>query len=498
MRAAVICSLLLLALQASATTIVVDHAGSGDYLTIQEGIDAASNGDTVQVACGTYREHDIVMKSGITLRSETGLPECVTIDADSLGRVMYCADADSATVVEGLTITRGLRESTALPYDGGGMYWLNSSPRIVNCSFVDNEAHNTGGDAHGGAIAFYQCSPTVAGCSFSDNIARTSWPHGATYGGAVSLRYSDSTITDCEFFENTAHEGGAVYLRDRNHTLSTCEFSDNCASYGGGIETGGWDLHLVMEDCVFEENEAHLGGGAIIGRGSIVSGCVFDRNTSSSAGGAEIFSGCVVTDCRFVNNYATSGRSGGVECFGPSVFESCTISGNTAGRGSGGISIDAGTLLDCAITDNSAEMIGGGVLCGGGYADAIEITDCVIAGNVSYTNGGGIACADTLPISIVGCTISDNTAWEEGGAVFAEEGVEPVIERSILAFSHAGGAVSSATCTVGTTLCVLTPPAFPRRGSAISSAPLGRDATTVTARSREICSLPPAKRNPSL
>jgi len=43
--------------ECSATDIVVDAGGDGDYLTIQEGIDNSSNSDTVYVWAGTYSEN---------------------------------------------------------------------------------------------------------------------------------------------------------------------------------------------------------------------------------------------------------------------------------------------------------------------------------------------------------------------------------------------------------------------------------------------------------
>ena len=75
-----------------------------DATTIQAGIDSAATGDTVLVACGTYFKFEIIMKSGVCLRGETGDPECVVVDAQGQGSVFECDDADSTTLLEGLTI----------------------------------------------------------------------------------------------------------------------------------------------------------------------------------------------------------------------------------------------------------------------------------------------------------------------------------------------------------------------------------------------------------
>ena len=79
MRALAATMTLLLVLSAALThaaTITVDWAGSGDHLTIQEGLDAAAGGDTVLVLPGIYtgvsnRELDFGGR-GIALRSSSG------------------------------------------------------------------------------------------------------------------------------------------------------------------------------------------------------------------------------------------------------------------------------------------------------------------------------------------------------------------------------------------------------------------------------------------
>jgi hypothetical protein len=121
----------IFALPAHATIIHVP----ADQPTIRAGMDAASAGDTVIVACGTYFERAIPLKSGVVLRSETGSPECVTIDAQSLSTVIVCSGVDASAKIEGFTLTGG--QSTR----GGGMFCgPGSSPQIVRCAFVGNTA----------------------------------------------------------------------------------------------------------------------------------------------------------------------------------------------------------------------------------------------------------------------------------------------------------------------------------------------------------------------
>lgn len=66
---------------ASASTIIVDPGGSGDYATIQGALDHASDGDTILVAAGTYVE-DLIVPVSVTIAG-AGVGQSVVLPATS-------------------------------------------------------------------------------------------------------------------------------------------------------------------------------------------------------------------------------------------------------------------------------------------------------------------------------------------------------------------------------------------------------------------------------
>jgi predicted outer membrane repeat protein len=201
-----------------------------DEPTIQAGLEAASPGDTVVVACGVYLEHDLVMKSGVALRSATGDPGCVTVDAQQQGRGILCVGVDASTKIAGITFANGFVSGTC-PADsgtgtycmGGGMLCVGSSPEVADCVFSANHASDSGG-----GVACLSSSPTFTGCLFDGNDSHL----GA---GMLSAFPPGSPVLErCVFAHNSAvTNGGAVYVFDTSLTISRCTLFENAAPQGG-------------------------------------------------------------------------------------------------------------------------------------------------------------------------------------------------------------------------------------------------------------------------
>jgi len=253
-------SFVLCAFQASATSARTWHIlpdGTGDAPTIEAGIDSATTGDTVLVACGTYFEHDITIStSAIIVRSESGDPDCVTINAEMQGRVMYCQNVDASTHIHGFTLTGGLSDR------GGGVGFSSASPTVVNCRIVGNESTFVGG----GFDCRSSSSPSIEHCEFIENTAN--WDGGGLY----CLDASSPTLSYCSFIDNdSGHSGGGMRCEGPNTfpTLLYCTFLGNLSDFGGGLICFT-NATPSLTNCTFSANIANSEGGGVYSGGQSV------------------------------------------------------------------------------------------------------------------------------------------------------------------------------------------------------------------------------------
>ena len=209
-------------LPVSALATIIDVPGT--QLDIAAGIAAASPGDTVRIACGTYYEHGLMISSAITLTSEENSWECVTIDGEATETILTLTDATGA-VVSGITFTNG----AAL--FGAGVYVDSCDVAFRDCKFHDNHA-----EVEGGGLRYRYGNPDIADCEFTYSSA-------ADRGGNLALTGTGGTVSDCWFSGGVAEWGGGACVRIEATTMfDHCHFVGNYApsneGYGGGFYCG--------------------------------------------------------------------------------------------------------------------------------------------------------------------------------------------------------------------------------------------------------------------
>ena len=342
-----VCVFGVLAGAAAAGTVHVDWNGGGEYLTIQEGMTAASGGDTILVAPGTYsgsQNRDIVFGGkGVYLLSEAGA-DLTIIDCQNAGRAFVLAGSEPpGTTIEGFTVRNGAAPTSGETAGwGGAIYCANSAPAILGCAFEDCYAEY-GGAMYCGISAIM----AVVSCEFVGNEA-------LYYGGSIYCYGSDVDIAKCDFEENVAGiSGGGVCCKTGTIVhISDCDFVDNFAADGGGIYVGTFDSGGTEPEnpskifyCRFKRNSASRGGGIFINGFTWVNaaGCVFEYNTATLQGGG-IFAltdytrSLSVQSCTFCFNGAAHG--GSIYSAGAFGFE-MAITQSIFAFGTGGASVQA-------------------------------------------------------------------------------------------------------------------------------------------------------------
>ncbi|KKL91120.1 hypothetical protein LCGC14_1897870, partial [marine sediment metagenome] len=292
-----------------------DNGGINDpFATIEQGMDTATDGDTVIVAEGTYEELVDFGGEAITLTGtdpdDWDVVEATIIDGNASGSVVtFDTSEDANSVLTGFTITDGYGELRSGYYAGAGIICYGSSPTISKCLITGNGVSLSGRD--GGGIGCYNsASPTISNCIISDNEAE--------YGGGISCRASIPVISNCTINNNSAFDGGGLVSNSDLTITNTIFWGNSAEAYGGGLYC--YEGDVVITNCTIADNTAAYGGG--LGNGSsdpTITNTIFWGNSAVSSGdevykssGSPVYSYCDIKDSGGSSSWDTSlGTDGG-------------------------------------------------------------------------------------------------------------------------------------------------------------------------------------------
>jgi hypothetical protein len=238
-------TLFLLLIPASMLQSATLHVPA-EYGTIQEGMSAASEGDTILVSSGTYSDSSTVIK-GFTIQNG--------IASELTGAGISCWNASP------LIVGNIIADNSSGFIPGGGASFLRTTSLfIIDNLFLDNSAGGSSFGGGGGGLYVYFLDPpedvVITGNTFNGNTCLDPTYDTGIGGGMVlagGIFGNPIEISSNEFIGNIAEAGGGIWLGTPGCYLGDCTFSNNSATMsGGGAFIAAPDTH--MNNCTVTGN----------------------------------------------------------------------------------------------------------------------------------------------------------------------------------------------------------------------------------------------------
>ena len=291
-----------------------------DKTTIQAGINAAMDGDTVLVQPGTYVENinfrgkNIVVGSLFLTTRDTSFISQTVIDGNSSGSVIIFENGEDFTaVLTGFKLQNGLNDR------GGGIHCLSSSPTLNHLIIRDNCSVGIfGGGA--GIYCGHDANPQIHDVKILSNETSN---HG---GGIMCDMFSSPQIYNSTISGNIANAGAGLWCSQSNLELKTVVISRNMAGFRADYDSGflgkpgGSGIYCLhsnptLINVQIRENQSRYDGGGIILEKSnpFLSNVSIIGNTACSEGGGiwtwvsqPVFD--TNNRCQIYQNFAPRGR----------------------------------------------------------------------------------------------------------------------------------------------------------------------------------------------
>ena len=450
-----------------------------DQGSIQAGINAAVNGDTVLVADSTYYENINFLGKVITVASyflmdrdsvhidSTIINGSQPADPDTGSVVRFVSGEDTNSILCGFTITAG----TGTLYDsdnriGGGIYFENSGARIA-CNKIIANSVTTAQRCWGGGIGIYPLLHDLHQIIIEDNIIEFNTLIGSdrTRGGGICLiqgRIIGNKIryNSCSSVTNTSVGGGVLSWCDTTFHRVQVNIEQNDISFnqvtsresagiGGGLDIQHSNVYL--SDNIISYNK--VGGTTPYGCGirirysketsivrdnSITSNTYISHDGGCWGGGlqAEYTTGLIIQNNQFANNspYSWGGGISDQETFGTVIsgneFISNAVDPDYGGAGGLGCYLSKNIIITGNLFNKNSAYQGGGLAS---QNCILLLTNNLFIHNQAY-EAGAIGVSQDPPIEIrnqiINNTITGNKAHIAGG-IELEMGLELILLNNI-------------------------------------------------------------------